>query len=941
MYSKVCLSAVLWIVVVQLGGCETVSNPTAYTLYSPENLSAEQATTAEDFQSIEAGLLEKYRKRPDIAAANLAFLYVDAGLTGQAIPYLQEMSSSAIGQYEVKLKNTPRLNTALNFLGEAYMDLSRFSDAESLFRRTLPALESFEKQKRTEKISLAVNLLSLAVQAAKGADQEQLDKFAKKATEGSEDWVLQYAIDKYRSLTNLAELYLRTGRLTEATELYKRLLARPDLTRRAIVHAGLGALYLQTQQTEAAGEQMDLALAELSATGTVNGYSIADQALVQTRAAKYRALTVDYAGAEVLLSAAETLVVEAYDNRHPTLATVYAERANLKVLQSDLPAAITLLNAAIKIESRKSSSHLELANLHKEIARLYSNTGDSSAALTNLRIGFDIEEGVLSRDLLVGSDVQKRQLLGRLGDSVDVAINFHLRNPDNPQAARLAMDTVLSRKGRSVDAMSGNLRDSYAVGDSYTRELFSNLARIRAEIVRRAYQSPYALKDPPTPSQLSSREAKDNAKLVKEAELIQDLIARSAGYNAEATQRLDIDTVSGELAKNDVLVEYVKYRPDNLPDQEQYIVYVLDASGALQWRVLGSGKQIERAITVFLEDIENVSGNVAESGRQLDALLFESVRQMSGIADRYYISPDSQINLVPFDALFTIDARQVVSLLEISYLNSGRELLKRKRPEQQRATISSVSPVIFADPDYDSTAVAVRDEAGAGSRDLSELGQWCCTRLPGTQAEAREIARFFPAATIYSGADANKSELLQVESPDVLHIATHGYFLRDSDGKIPIDSGQSFLQNPLLRSGLAMSGFNPVEGGYDGALTALEASGLNLAGTKLVVLSACKTGVGDIQNGEGVLGLRRSFRIAGAETLVMSLWDVPDRETKDLMAYFYENLSKNVARSAALRQAKLRLMNNPKTRHPWFWGAFILSGERTSLAGNHSVSNTR
>ncbi|HOU90538.1 MAG TPA: CHAT domain-containing protein, partial [Polyangiaceae bacterium] len=135
--------------------------------------------------------------------------------------------------------------------------------------------------------------------------------------------------------------------------------------------------------------------------------------------------------------------------------------------------------------------------------------------------------------------------------------------------------------------------------------------------------------------------------------------------------------------------------------------------------------------------------------------------------------------------------------------------------------------------------------------------------------------------------------------------------------------------DPLLRSGLALTGANVRRGerGDDGILTALEATTLDLTGTKLVVLSACETGLGDVSNGEGVYGLRRALAEAGAETLVMSLWKVDDAATRALMVRYYEKLRAGEGRTEALRHARLSLLAESATRHPFFWSGFVVSGD--------------
>jgi CHAT domain-containing protein len=141
------------------------------------------------------------------------------------------------------------------------------------------------------------------------------------------------------------------------------------------------------------------------------------------------------------------------------------------------------------------------------------------------------------------------------------------------------------------------------------------------------------------------------------------------------------------------------------------------------------------------------------------------------------------------------------------------------------------------------------------------------------------------------------------------------------------------IENPLLRSGLALAGANNRGDGTkeDGILTALEASGLNLWGTKLVVLSACDTGLGEVKNGEGVYGLRRAFVLAGAESLVMSLWSVSDYVTREMMTGYYKNLKQGMGRGEALRQVQLEMLKRNDRKHPFYWAGFIQSGEWTNL----------
>jgi CHAT domain-containing protein len=203
------------------------------------------------------------------------------------------------------------------------------------------------------------------------------------------------------------------------------------------------------------------------------------------------------------------------------------------------------------------------------------------------------------------------------------------------------------------------------------------------------------------------------------------------------------------------------------------------------------------------------------------------------------------------------------------------------------------------------------------------------------------------AIDAFRGEGATETSLKQAAAPRILHIATHGFFLEDQPVRIEGTRGLSLMrddgdlrglsvnlkiENPLLRSGLALAGANLREGREDdGILTALEASGLNLWGTKLVVLSACDTGVGVVRTGEGVNGLRRALVLAGSETQVMSLWPVSDYVTQRLMKGYYTGLKQGEGRGEALRRVKLEMLRQKGMEHPFYWASFIQSGKWTEL----------
>jgi CHAT domain-containing protein len=323
----------------------------------------------------------------------------------------------------------------------------------------------------------------------------------------------------------------------------------------------------------------------------------------------------------------------------------------------------------------------------------------------------------------------------------------------------------------------------------------------------------------------------------------------------------------------------------------------------------------------------------------------QPIRSITGNAAHLLISPDGELNLMPFEALVDESNHYLVERYAITYLTSGRDLLR-----MQQTRPSKAPPLIVADPAFGPAYVKTSaDDSGSKSSISTKLGtdisrdlnDTYFAPLAGSAEEARRIKALFPDARLLTGAAANEPALKATSAPSILHLATHGFFLEDT-AKTALPAGRGVKnagapvapENPLMRSGIALAGANRHQPGSDnGILTALEASGLDLWGTKLVVLSACDTGLGEVRNGEGVYGLRRAFVEAGTESLVMSLWPVSDYVTRELMTGYYKNLKDGLGRGGSLRRVQLEMLKSPGRSHPFYWASFIQSGEWASLDG--------
>ena len=400
------------------------------------------------------------------------------------------------------------------------------------------------------------------------------------------------------------------------------------------------------------------------------------------------------------------------------------------------------------------------------------------------------------------------------------------------------------------------------------------------------------------------------------------------------------------------LVELVWYQPfepaagaGSRWGPARYAACVLQREGVPTWRDLGEAAPIGDLVQSVRKAFGEEGSDARPLARALDSLTMAPVRKLLGEARTILLAPDGALNLVPFGALVDENGRYLVERYTFTYLTSGRDLLQLGEDAP-----SATAPVVMAAPDFDAGGGAIAETESTGHRTRSaDLGSLRFGPLRGTAAEARSLEPLLAGAQVWTGAGATEGRLKQLHAPRILHIATHGFFLEDEPESLQArrELGQTQralrTENPLLRSGLALAGANQRQSSAeDGILTALEASGLDLHGTQLVVLSACETGLGEVRDGEGVYGLRRALAIAGAQSQVMSLWKVDDAATRDLMVAYYRRLLRGEGRSEALRSVQLAMLRGENSlapdmdraagsggqwRHPFFWASFISLGD--------------
>ncbi|HVH71735.1 MAG TPA: CHAT domain-containing protein, partial [Candidatus Dormibacteraeota bacterium] len=334
--------------------------------------------------------------------------------------------------------------------------------------------------------------------------------------------------------------------------------------------------------------------------------------------------------------------------------------------------------------------------------------------------------------------------------------------------------------------------------------------------------------------------------------------------------------------------------------------------------------------------------------------LIEPVLSRVGSSKNWIVSPDGSLWAINWAALWIRDGRAprnghyfVEDHRFVNYVVSTRDLI-RTWP-----TVQTTPPLIMADPDYDLGVAEARQisqslstRAAAPTTHPSTramIGLKPVSPLPDTRREALKVAESLQhyanaQPRIRLGKDAVEAEFKNVHSPKLVYLTTHGFFFPLQElgvDESTYQAGTSPLENPLLRCGLTLASCNRREprapDDDDGYLTGMEIAGTDLRGTELAVLSACETGLGDVWAGQSAAGLRQAFELAGAKTVVASLWSVPEVETTDLLSGFISNLSLRKPKGEALATSEINLLQSRlqkrQTAHPFYWAGFTLTGQ--------------
>jgi tetratricopeptide (TPR) repeat protein len=895
---------------------------------------------------------------------NLALLYHVQGRYTKAQSLYQQ--ALAIRQKQLG-ENHPDTATSFHNLANLYLDQGRYKKAESLFQKALAIIREKLGDNHPDTVTSVNNLADLYLAQGRYTEAEPLYQ---QALAIRREKLGDNHPDTATSINNLADLYLAQGRYTEAEPLYQQALAirreklgdnHPDT---AFSLNDLANPYLdQGRYTEAEPLfQQALAIAREQL-----GDNHPDTAGFLNNLAELYRLQERFSKAEPLYQQALTITRKQLGDNHPDTAISLNNLALLYRLQGRFSEAEPLYQQALAIRREQlGDNHSDTAGSLNNLANLYLDQGNINLAIELLTQGIKVEEYNLSENLIAGSEQQKRDYIATISPTSDYAISLNLKSAsNNPDATKLALTTILQRKGRILDVLTNSLQIlRQQTDDSKTQDLLTQLIALRTQYSNLVFLQPEDIKSPDIHRQ-------QLIELETQTKQLEDQLSRRSAKFRNLSEPITLEKIQQLIPDNSALVELVRYQPFNpqaTKNQDKfgkphYAAYILRSQGQPQAIDLGEAEPIDKAIDQFrqnlctqtktAEDTQYCLNNlpitqVKSSAQNLEQMVMQPVRQLLGKTTNILLSPDGKLNLVPFEALVDNQNQYLVENYNFTYLTSGRDLirLQQKSPSQEQ-------PLVMADPLYNQEAnLAASQLTQRSIEDISELfNSKSFPRLEATEKEAQAIQSLLslPSDRLKLQSQASETLLKQVQSPQLLHIATHGFFLdRSSETNSNQASPNQINDNPLLRSGLVLAGVesrpSQVKSENDGVFTAYEASFLDLVGTKLVVLSACDTGVGETTSGEGIYGLRRALVIAGSESQLISLWKVADNGTKDLMTAYYQTLKQSEGRTTALHEVqrqmlrgKLKGEKGQSYEHPYYWASFIPSGDWTSMEFNRKV----
>lgn len=746
-------------------------------------------------------------------------------------------------------------------------------------------------------------------------------------------------------LLNLAGLYEIIGRYKASEKLYLEAKQIDEMTigREHLDYAAtlnnLAKLYVSIQKYEKAEEYYDYA--ERILENRLSNYHPRYIRSLSNRAFLYQ-LQERYELAEEIYKEVLKTQRKLVGKIHPDYVHSMGQLAGLYKLKGEATKAERYYKKVLKTQLEiYGEEHPEYAARLNEYAQLQHYLGNSLEALHLFLKSNQVFIQQLQEIYPILSEQERMKFFSKLEPHFDAFYSFASdyigSYPDLVLELQnihllikgLGLETTIKSKGNAIFGGDDELKSLYEKWESTKKEV--------AQLYSKSLQS------------ITVRTNQLDSLMAIATDLEIQLSKRSLRFKiqlqSDRQTQLSFADLERKLDEDEVVIDFLCFNYFNgrvYTNEKRYAAF-LSRSGMSQpqWIDLGTEKELGRLLNRNMtQRAVNYTTN-KQIGQQLYQQLWLPFETLLNGVKKVHLSAAGILHKVSFSALPT-DSLFLLNRYQLLYHSNLRDFILSE--ELERATEKRI--FLMGNPSFSLHPGLLpkgeKKKKGEGQASIQIFGEQVkghFYELDGTEREINRIHALFDSSgwqsQTYLADVATEEQVKDLgDKPQILHLATHGYFFPNMQKMDSIYLQQSSFQkrmrngvNPLLRSGLAFAGANYVWRGRkipadreDGILMAYEVANMDLFGVELVTLSACNTGRGDLHNSEGVLGLQRAFKAAGAKHLILSLWRVPDQETADLMEVFYQNYLKGMSLEKAFRRAQLELS---KSYPPFYWAGFI------------------
>jgi CHAT domain-containing protein/Tfp pilus assembly protein PilF len=787
-------------------------------------------------------------------------------------------------------------------IGLLYSTMGRFQTAQEY---TSQALSMREKVWGTSSKAYISSLNNSAVLLQETAQYNEAEKYFEQALQSlkglNEEKSQEYAI----VLNNEGILFSKIGRKEGAIEKLNTAIAlmngleKKDFSNQIGFQSNLALLY---QQTGKFAEAESIYLQLEKELGSKNPYYagvINNLALLYIQMGKLDKV-------EGYLKQSASVYKDKFGANNPNYAKVQNDLGNFYRTQGRMADAEKVLNEALTIRSSVLGNlHPDYVKSEEDMGILYWKKGDLAKANTFLLSAMGKSMDFITQYFPPMSEAEKTKYWDLLQPRFQRFYNYCLdAYATNPAIARDMYNYQMATKGLLLSSTNKVKARILLSGKADLIKDYTAWLDKKETLARY-----YSLSNEDLKNQKIDLAALEQEANSMERSLSQQSEEFSQGYEAA---KPDFQQIIKLLGDKEAVVELIRVQlfDKTFTSGSQYAAAVLTKNSPdPKLIVLDNGEQLETRYAKFYRN--SIQQKTADT-YSFDQFWARIEPALAGKTTVYF-SPDGVYNQINLNTLKKADGSFVINQFDLVIVGNSKDLIGYKNKKTRAAKKNAF---LLGFPDYGGSAVAA---------------------LPGTKVEIDGVSRTLKASGYqvaqYLQLQATEKQLKSIKGPSLVHIATHGYFMKDVDGGGVGVASENAKNNPLLRSGILLAGASKtisgeqvpnLESNDNGVLTAYEAMNLNLEGTDLIVLSACETGLGDVKSGEGVYGLQRAFLVAGADAMVMSLWKVDDAATQQLMTNFYTNWTKGGSKLKAFKQAQLQLMT--KYKEPYYWGAFVMMG---------------